>query len=111
MNLRLTGGKIPIRTGNDRHPIMLIDPPTREVFNSLFYRGTPMARKDIYWQVLHERLAGKTLKEVGESYGITRERVRQMEAKMVRLLSTHWLSEHASDVVTLEKVQPIYVHR
>ena len=111
MNLRLAGSKIPIQTGNDRHPIMLIDPPERESFDDLFRKGVPKARKDIYWRALQERLAGKTLKEVGESLGVTRERVRQMEAKMVRLLSNHWLSEHASDVVTLEKVQPIYVHR
>lgn len=106
MNLRLTGGKIPINTGNDRHPIMLVDLPDRELFDSLFKYLRPDG-KDKYWDILTERLSGKTLTEVASSRGVTKERVRQIEARILRVLSTHYREVIASETVTLETIQPL----
>ena len=106
MNLRLTGGKIPIDTGNDRHPIMLVDMPDRELFDSLFKYLRPDG-KDKYWDILTERLSGKTLTEVASSRGVTKERVRQIEARILRVLSTHYREVIASETVTLETIQPL----
>ncbi len=111
MNLRLTNGKIPIETWIERHPIMLVDPPKRALFDSLFTKSVPAARKDVYWKVLHARLEGKTLREVAMDLGITRERVRQMEAKMLRMLSTHYRSVLASEIDWPETVQPLHDNR
>lgn len=106
MNLRLTGGKIPINTGNDRHPIMLVDLPDRGLFDSLFKYLRPDG-KDKYWDILTERLSGKTLTEVASSRGVTKERVRQIEARILRVLSTHYREVIASETVTLETIQPL----
>jgi hypothetical protein len=106
VNLRLTGGKIPINTGNDRHPIMLVDLPDRGLFDSLFKYLRPDG-KDKYWDILTERLSGKTLTEVASSRGVTKERVRQIEARILRVLSTHYREVIASETVTLETIQPL----
>ena len=106
MNPRLTGGKIPIQTGNDRHPIMLVDLPDRGLFDSLFRYLRPDG-KDKYWDILTERLSGKTLTEVASSRGVTKERVRQIEAKILRVLSIHYREVIASETVTLETIQPL----
>ncbi len=106
MNLRLTGGKIPINTGNDRHPIMLVDLPDRGLFDSLFKYLRPDG-KDKYWDILTERLSGKTLTEVASSRGVTKERVRQIEARILRVLSTHYREVIASETVMLETIQPL----
>ena len=106
MNPRLTGGKIPIQTGNDRHPIMLVDLPDRGLFDSLFRYLRPDG-KDKYWDILTERLSGKTLTEVALARGVTKERVRQIEAKILRVLSIHYREVIASETVTLETIQPL----
>jgi hypothetical protein len=106
VNPRLTGGKIPIQTGNDRHPIMLVDLPDRGLFDSLFKYLRPDG-KDKYWDILTERLSGKTLTEVALARGVTKERVRQIEAKILRVLSIHYREVIASETVTLETVQPL----
>ena len=106
MNPRLTGGKIPIQTGNDRHPIMLVDLPDRGLFDSLFKYLRPEG-KERYWNILNERLSGKTLTEVASARGVTKERVRQIEAKILRVLSIHYREVIASEIVTLETVQPL----
>ena len=100
MNLRLTGGKIPIDTGNDRHPIMLVDMPDRELFDSLFKYLRP-AGKDKYWDILSERLSGKTMKEVASTRGVTKERVRQIEARITKRLR-EFLKERLGDAVAVE---------
>ncbi len=46
--------------------------------------------------ILHDRLLAEkplTLREIGEKYGITRERVRQIEARLLKKLKTHFSRE------------------
>ena len=42
-----------------------------------------------YWQMLNARAKGATLVDAGRSQAITRERVRQIEAKFLRLMRQH----------------------
>ena len=47
-------------------------------------------------QILEERILAeepKTLAEMGEEFGVTRERVRQLEARLVKRLREHMKSE------------------
>ncbi|MFH1522002.1 MAG: sigma-70 family RNA polymerase sigma factor [archaeon] len=52
-----------------------------EVVNKLLLKLTPIQR-----EVLELRTREHTLEEVGEMYGVTRERIRQIEAKAIRRL-------------------------
>jgi len=76
------------------------------LFDSLFRYLRPDG-KDKYWDILTERLSGKTLTEVASSRGVTKERVRQIEARILRVLSTHYREVIASETVTLETIQPL----
>ena len=45
-------------------------------------------------------LEGMTLEQVGELMGVTRERVRQIESKAIRLLRNNWeLRQKAVDIL------------
>lgn len=109
MNLRFTNGRIPIHIGGTK-PIILVDPPDRELFDRLLLNRMPPARKDIYWEALQARLGGKTLQEVATQLGVTRERVRQMEAKILRRLSDHWIPILSSEIVMPETIRPLHDH-
>jgi ssDNA-specific exonuclease RecJ len=88
-NLRLYGGRVPILTGDAAHPIQLVDFPTREVFASLYGKQVKGENIERYWQMLNARAKGATLVDAGRSQAITRERVRQIEAKFLRLMRQH----------------------
>lgn len=85
MNLRLCKGKVPVWVGGDS-PYILVDFPSREVFDSLFPKYTKSASRDRYWDVLNRRINGATLVEAGKPYAITRQGVRQIEARFLRLM-------------------------
>ena len=110
MNLRLTNGRIPIYVGGNQ-PIILVDPPDRELFDRLFYKSRPEIRRGIYWDVLQARLGGKTLQEVATGLGVTRERVRQIEGKILRKLSDHWLPILSSEIAIPETIRPLHDNR
>ena len=98
MNLRLTGGRVPIQTGDLNAPYVLIDFPTREVFDSLYSHHLRAGSRDKYWDVLTRRKGGATLKEAGKPYAMTAERVRQVEAKFIRLMTKlYFESKNSSD--------------
>lgn len=42
--------------------------------------------------ILRQRCAGKTLKELGDDFGITRERIRQIESKLIKKIAAKILS-------------------
>jgi hypothetical protein len=88
-NLRLYGGRVPLLTGDADHPVKLVDFPTREVFDSLYGNRVKGENRERYFAMLRSRANGSTLIEAGKPYGLTRERVRQIEAKFLRLMRQH----------------------
>lgn len=121
VSLRNANGKVPIRIGTQHEaiPYLLVDFPTREEFDYLYRKHKSKELRDKYWGILLHRSRGFTLADSGKPYGITRERVRQIEARFQRMMSERYttqleanlakLSEHRSLVesflnsVTLEK--------
>ena len=91
MNLSSFGGRVPIAGTDPNQPIVLVDFPSEQLFNTLYediapgYTSDQARRK--YWAILNARKNGATLADAGKPYGLSRERVRQIEARFKRLLS------------------------
>lgn len=106
MNLKLCGGKVPVYVGGDT-PYILVDFPTREEFDDLYPKNTWRTSRDKYWAVLNLRRQGVTLLEAGRPYGFTRQGVRQLEAKFIRLMrESYFRSQTASKREPLESHRP-----
>ena len=86
MNLKNCGGRVPIVNHGDT-PYLLVDFPTKEVFHSLYSGHVPLANQERYWDILQRRKAGATLDAAGKPHAVTRERVRQIEAKFIHLMN------------------------
>lgn len=95
LNFRLTGGRVPIFLGGDT-PYVLVDFPTREAFNSLYSHHTPQESRDKYWDILTRRRDGATLEAAAKPYALSRERVRQIEARFFRLMKVSYLQSQNS---------------
>lgn len=87
MNLRNANGMVPIRTNDIFTPWKLVPFPDKETFREIMSDGRRGPRIDIekYWAVLTKRKDGASLPETAAAFGITKQRVRQMEAKFLRL--------------------------
>jgi hypothetical protein len=95
INLKEGLGKVPIRnsTQHEATPYLLVDFPTREEFEVMYARHKDQALRDRYWDILQHRSQGKTLEQSGKPFGITRERVRQIEAKFQRKVCERYWSQ------------------
>ena len=60
-----------------------------ETLKSIISKLTERERDVIYLRFGFEGNDTKTLEEIGEIYGVTRERIRQIEAKAIRKLRSH----------------------
>ena len=103
MNLRLAKGKVPIK-GRGETPFLLIDFPSIEVFKKT-YKGHNK-NIEMYWDIVNRLSNGMTMVEAGKPYALTRERVRQIEAKFIRLLGqAYWegIESNLSILSTLSK--------
>lgn len=96
MNLRLAKGKVPIRGRGDT-PFLMVAFPDRELFNKL-YAGINDNNKDKYWAILNCLRSGATMQEAGKPFALTRERVRQIEAKFIRLVGGAYWTQVDTDV-------------
>jgi len=94
MNLRQARGKVPIEAEGET-PWLLIDWPTREQFNAMYSRKVTAANLQRYWEILTARSQGSTLQAAGAPHQVTRERVRQIEAKFQRLMRQWHFSKTA----------------
>lgn len=90
MNLKDCGGKVPIYLDGDI-PIILVAFPDRETFDALYPKQTRPGSRDRYWVILNLLRQGKSLAEAGRGHGITKEGVRQIEAKFLRLMRESYL--------------------
>lgn len=86
MNLKLYGGRVPIGTGDPDNPIRVVDFPSRDDFNALWGKGVRAENRDRYWDMLTTRAGGASLAEVAYRHSVSRERLRQIEAKFLRLM-------------------------
>ena len=80
MNLKQGQGKVPIFAGGET-PWLLVDWPTREAFDEMFKRSP---RREEIWELLRARSDGVTLQELAGRFGVSRERIRQYEARFQR---------------------------
>ena len=74
---------------------MMVDFPDKESFEKLYAR-VHGNNKEKYWDILTQLSAGATMKEAGKPYALSRERVRQIEAKFIRL----WGEKYWMDIET-----------
>ena len=88
MNLKQGGGRVPLKTGDMDHPYVLVDFPSRKEFDTLYGNRVTEEGRERNWIVLTERSKGATLLQAGAPYSLTRERVRQIEAKFLRILAS-----------------------
>ena len=102
MNLRDARGKVPIRTTTDpSSPYTLIPFPDREAFFAAYKKDhlhTVDESIEKYFQMAKLRSDGATLAEIANTFGLTKERARQVEAKFVRVMSESWRSETSSTI-------------
>lgn len=110
MNLKLAKGFAVIWNNTEVYtgytPYLLIDFPTKEKFISLYKPQTRMESREKYWEVLNRRRHGATLDEAGKPYALSRERVRQIEAKFIRLLSHDYWHEVDANIAALAILKP-----
>ena len=88
ISLKEGKGKVPIRntTQHEATPYLLVDFPSREEFDRLYSKHKSQELRDKYWTILNSRAQGATLVEAGKPFGLTRERIRQIEARFQRLV-------------------------
>lgn len=95
MNLRIAKGKVPVDMGNQ---YIFLDFPTLDDFCQLYDNYTRPDKRVLYWEMMKERVNGKTLKEVSQLFGVSRERVRAVEAKFIRLLRLKYSADTLGSV-------------
>jgi hypothetical protein len=103
MNLKDGRGKVPVKnsTQNEAKPYLILDFPTREEFNDLYAKHKSVTLKERYWQMLNYRSQGHTLEESGRLFGLTRERVRQIEARFQRLVGEKYRTQTEANLAML----------
>jgi len=107
MNLKDGRGRVPIRnsTQHEATPYLLVNFPTREEFDALYSKHKSTDLKDRYWQMLNHRSQGYTLAECGKLFGLSRERVRQIEARFQRKVAISFSTQTEANLATLSKHQ------
>jgi hypothetical protein len=106
-NLKEGRGKVPIRntTQHEATPYLLVDFPTREEFDAMYSKHRSQELKDKYWAILKARSQGKTLVDSGNPFGLTRERVRQIEARFQRLMGKRYTTQLEANLSMLSSNQ------
>ena len=96
MNLRDAQGKVPVHTGSATNPYLLAEFPTFQEFCTLFRRRVRAELLYKYWDILERRRKGMTLIDAGRPHHLTKERVRQIEAKFLRLFRESYFAKESS---------------
>lgn len=88
MNLKQGNGLVPIRVIGSNLPYLLVEFPEKGTFKSLYRASITDELIEKYWSILKARAGGATLQEAGFFHGLSRERVRQIEARFLRSLAS-----------------------
>lgn len=76
--------------------------PGRAEFDRIYSYGVRAKTADRNYDILRARAQGKTLQELAEQFGVTQQRIRQIEQGFIRLIRRDWFeSKPSSDSVTL----------
>ena len=86
-------GRVPVKTDNPEYPYVMFLFPSKKKFCSLYKASVRPETLDRYYEILSLRVKGLTLVESGKPYGITKQAVRQIEAKFIRLFGERMISE------------------
>ena len=92
MNLRLCNGMVPIYTGDPTSPYKLVPFPSREVFNTFYKNKANTPFVDRNWDLLQDRVRGASLEACALKSNLTRERIRQIEARFLRKMRQYMSS-------------------
>ena len=88
----LKHGRVPVRTDNPEYPYVMFLFPSKKKFCSLYKPSVRPETLDRYYEILSLRVKGATLVESGKPHGITKQAVRQIEAKFIRLFGETMIS-------------------
>lgn len=108
VNLKNCGGKVPVLFSTQHEArYVLLEFPTWEEFKLMYAKHKSPELVGKYWNILRARVHGKTLEQAGKTYGITRERVRQIEARFQRLVRDSYSTQLEANLFTLCKHQQL----
>lgn len=102
ISLKQAKGSVPIHNNSSTTPYLLVAYPDRQQFDALYKKSTKKELLDRYWNVLQKRSKGASLLESGSQFGLTRERVRQIEAKFIRLVGESYWKETSDTLFIAE---------
>jgi hypothetical protein len=94
--ISLKSGRVPVLTGNPSSPVEMFLFPSFEKFCSVYKASVRPETLDRYYQILSLRVKGATLVESGKPFGITKQAVRHIEAKFIRLFGESLLQSKSS---------------
>lgn len=104
MNLKTGKGRVPVANIHEGvYQYLMVDFPSREWFDGA-YKKINQENRDKYWNILIKRSQGATLDESGAMYALTRERVRQIEAKFIRKVSEQYWADTNGNLKYLEQM-------
>jgi hypothetical protein len=104
MNLRDADGKVPVYVGG-QVPYVLADFPDFPGFIALYKRRVRAELLYKYYDILERRRDGMSLLDAGKPHKLTKERVRQIEAKFLRLFRESYEVKPSSKKAQIEKVR------
>ena len=102
MNLRDGDGKVPVYVGG-QSPYVLADFPDFPEFIALYKRRVKAELLYKYFNIIKRRSSGMSLVDAGKPHKLTKERVRQIEAKFLRLFRESYEAKSSSKREQLEK--------
>jgi hypothetical protein len=102
MNLRDGDGKVPVYVGG-RTPYILAEFPDFRDYIALYQRRVRAELLYKYYDILQRRRDGMSLLDAGRPHKLTKERVRQIEAKFLRLFRESYEAKSSSKRGQLEK--------
>ena len=96
MNLRDSEGRVPVHTGCPTNPYILVEFPTFPEYIALHKRRVRAELLYKYFDILKRRRLGMSLIDAGKPHKLTKERVRQIEAKFLRLFREAYFAKQSS---------------